>query len=202
MGKGMIVLYLCFMLHRFVSGLRNGLLYREGEHAKDTLIGMSIGMPLLVLVSVLQIPHLSRWAFLSDSTALLGITLAWLLGTLFTMAIVLPFVGVVNRYTKDVHLWTLLEQSAFAALLAISGPYGLAVAILAVYPAAVLQKGTINLVSSLPWNYHGTDDATGATYGLPSLGMSLPRRSARMRLLLAAISIILFTILTIYTWPK
>lgn len=184
----MILLFFCFLMHRFLSGWRNGLIYREGERARDVVTGIALAMPLMPLIAVWGAAYLHPWPF-GEKYALWIVAGGWLFGTLATIVAVLPHWGVNNRFVADLHLWTLAEQTAFSGLLCAVGPFGLIAAVCGVYPAVVVQKITINLISGLPWNYHGTDNPTGETFGVPALGIQVPRMGFNIRIVLAVVSL-------------
>lgn len=95
-----------------------------------------------------------------------------------------------NKYIADLHLKTTLESIFFSGLCAVSGLVPLLACLFAVYPGVILQKIAINLLSGLPWNAEKTDDETGRTYGIPSLGIKIPRLNFQKRIILATISIV------------
>lgn len=90
----------------------------------------------------------------------------------------------------DIHLWENFVTGGYMVFLVIAGA-NILLLICSVYPALILHKGFINLGSKLKFFDEATDDPTGKTYGIPALGIKIPRLNTKWRLLLAGISLVL-----------
>ncbi len=100
---------------------------------------------------------------------------------------------------RDIHLYESIYGILLPALFALGGSNMIWV-VASTYPGLVIHKGLINLGSGKGWWYHGTDDATGATYNIPLLGIKIPRRSVRLRQVLAVLSLLAFGLSYALDW--
>jgi hypothetical protein len=100
-----------------------------------------------------------------------------------------------NKFINDLHLKTTLESMFYTGLCLVSGFWPLVACVLAVYPGVVCQKIAINELSGLNTLDEQTDDPTGETYGVPSLGIKIPRQSFTTRIILAIISLVIIIFL-------
>ena len=188
----MNTLILLSIARYFASGLRNGFIYNNKPTAAllasiatlactfaagyFCIIGMGWGFrssPLTVFIDVAQIGCVAAAA----------------------IATVLCRVRSKNEYINDFHLKTTLESMAYTGLCLVSGFWPLVACILAVYPGVVLQKIAINELSGLNTLDEQTDDPTGETYGIPALGIKIPRQSFTTRIILAIISLVIIIFL-------
>lgn len=188
----MLTLFIARYLHVLFSGIRNGLIYKGGKiskggkYTKTYQILYVIMMVVIVLLSILQATKLQYWHIvpiwvsisLIAGCALLSVAATWLTIDIF-------------GFIDDLHLWTAAESAMCFAMFCAFGHQGAIAAILCVYPSVIAQKIVINSMSGLPWNHEGTDDPTGQTYGIPTLGIKIPRQTFKTRFILAGISILL-----------
>lgn len=106
--------------------------------------------------------------------------------------------GWISKY-KDIHFWENLVTGGYVLFLTLTG-YNILLLICSVYPALIIHKGLINLGSKLSFFAEATDDATGKTYGIPLLGIKIPRSSTKIRLLIAGLSIIATVSILYFNW--
>jgi hypothetical protein len=184
------ILFIYFILHRFLSGVRNGMMYNNKVESEHPII-IALGMSAITLFIMRILLDQQGWYFIPDQLMKYGILLAscGCIASVF-LALNYKFRFLHYKYTTDIHLWTLLEQSLLGSAFIIAGLDSLVCAVLAVYPSVIAQKTMINLLNNQDWNYEGTDDPEGKYYGLPSLGLKIPRITHNIRLTLAIISII------------
>lgn len=100
---------------------------------------------------------------------------------------------------KDIHLWENFVTGGFVIWMSLSG-YNILLICCSVYPALILHKGLINMGSGLKFLDHATDDPTGKTYGIPLLGIKVPRMNTKMRLIFACLSIVAAVVIMIEGW--
>jgi hypothetical protein len=151
------------------------------------------GMSVLLFLASAKLFFIENWAFLNQA-AQDCLSLGCVVVSLASTWLAFGYLGSTNKYIKDLHLWTLLEQTALAGVY-LFGAGKLSIILLlatAVYPSVVLQKIAINTLSGAAWNYNGTDDPNGNYYNIPSLGIKIPRESFNLRIILALVSIIVF----------
>ncbi len=190
----MLHLYLAFITHRLLSGVRNGCIYASVE--RDSLkwaVLAAAGMSALLFLTASRLWFAPDWAIIPQwisTAAVCGCLMVSLASTWLAFGIL----GDGNKYIRDIHLWTWLEQTALAGmyLFGFGSWHILLVLAFSVYPSVVLQKMLINGLSGLPVLYEGTDDPTGATWGLPSLGIKIRRSGFKIRILLAVLSLAAF----------
>ena len=190
-----MIIYALFIVHRALSGAVNGAQYgglpRLRAVLTDALAGVTVFVCFWALLEAFEVwGAVPRWRLV-----------CWTLGILGSVTVVLltdQAHAQSTRFPGDVHLFTYLQQAVLAATLVVLSnpwwalPFDLA---LAIYPAVFLQKIAVNLLGGNRWDYAGTDDATGQTWGVPSLGIRVPRiRSMRVRAWLAIGSILAFAI--------
>lgn len=192
-GEIIIHLAIAFFLHRLLSGARNGMLYAPKEAAPYA--AAVVGLPMTVVAVLLAViaGRLPGWSFLPDYNHITS-------GVAVVLTAAFSFMALrynnqnAGKYEKDLHLWTQAEQMAVSVPMLLAGPLGLIALACMVYPAVLVQKSIINSFFGLSWRDDRTDDETGATYSIPSLGMKIPRLTQKIRAILAAISIaVLFT---------
>lgn len=196
----MLSLYLAFILHRFFSGIRNGCIYTASDrNSLRWAVLAAVGMTVILFLSVSRLWFTPDWAFLPEwigEVGALGCALVCLASTWLAFGIV----GGKNKFVRDLHLWTLVEQTSLAGLFLLGcGSWEMiALLLLAVYPSVVLQKMAINGLIGKNLFYEGTDDPNGKYWSLPSLGIKVSRSCFRFRIPMAIISIIAYTYLTIW----
>lgn len=169
----------CF---RIISGAQNGAFYAR-RHGLGAFI--SVVMLFIALASMAAMPPWLPWGLAVGAA-------------ISTAGIYLSFGRPQWRYA-DVHLWELFATGAYTLAWCASGANILLIAA-GVYPSLLLHKGLINWGGGHPFLYHGTNDATGATYALPLLGWHVPRTSLRARLVLAALSVVAAIVVLATGW--
>jgi hypothetical protein len=191
-----ITLLLISIARYFLSGLRNGFIYDQNYKPAATanlaaLFCLYVAGYYCIVGYGWNIPNWPARSAIHgfiDTTQIVFVALS-------AIASILVLVRSENKYVNDLHLKTTLESVFYSGLCAVSGLVPLLACILAVYPGVLLQKIAINLLSGLPWNAEQTDDETGATYGIPSLGIKIPRLNFTKRIVFAAISLVAAIIL-------
>lgn len=191
----MIIFWITYILHRALSGVRNGMIYDGGNRARNAVFIPTIGLWITPLIAIMQAYMSQPWQFLLPQARLLwSILVGYIaLGVVSYMAI--SRLRGRHRYpAARLHTWTFFEQVFASALWFLFGWEATLAAILAVYPALVIQKAIINRFSLLPWNDERTDDPTGKTYALPLWGITIavPRIRHRWRMAFAIISTVVF----------
>jgi hypothetical protein len=192
----MITILLLSIARYLFSGLRNGFIYSANQNAalaaNFATIGCTLAAGYYCIVGYgWNIPN---WPVRSAIHGLIDTTQIGCVA-LSTIASILVLVTSKNKYINDIHLKTTLESAFYSGFCAVSGFTTLAACVLAAYPGVILQKIAINLLSGLAWNAEKTDDETGKTYGIPSLGIKVPRLNFTTRIILATISIVAAIIL-------
>lgn len=191
MGDVVIHASVLFVLHRLLSGVRNGTQYnRKPAAAKAPLLAL-LAMSLLSIILGAVVLNMHSWKFLPtwlSALKYLLIPASWVAGYFATQ------LHSSNKWLRDIHLWTEVEQLCLSGLLLLSGLAGVIVWACTIYPAVFTQKTVINRFCEMAWHEDRTDDPTGATYSIPALNLKIPRTTQKIRLILTAISIaILFT---------
>lgn len=182
--------FIYLFLFRCLSGAQNGFGY-----AKNDIWRMVFGGLMVLAIGF------TVWLFQPYNTLLKWFSLAWLaLGLLGTWGVEDSFNKKVNILPKSVHLWELTATTG--VLLAWVAAGGNLIYIFAsVYPSMILHKGFINIGSNLSFFDERTDDASGKTYSIKIpwkwarnlIGkdvISVPRMSTKIRLGIAAISLL------------
>lgn len=188
-----VALFFVFILHRFLSGVRNGMLYNPKEWQPMAPFLVS-GWMVIIALCVLHIAVREHWSLLPAQVSSMLNIMAFFL-TILCAIMTLQWARIAN---VDLHLWTQLEQMALSVPLILFGWQGLVVLACAVYPSVFFQKAAINRLTEESIWYNATDDATGATYSIPSLGLNIPRTQQRFRAWMAAASLLLFILFVIY----
>jgi len=173
--------FIFLFLYRSLSGLQNGLGYAgklRWRRVTTYTLAISAFLPFVVML---------------PGRPAAGILLAVLGGSIISA---LGAVGVedsfdseMNLLPTDVHLWEMLATSGVMISVVAAGGNLILVAA-SVYPALIIHKGLINTFGGLSWWDHRTDDATGKTFSIPLLGISVPRMGLRGRQAVAVVSII------------
>lgn len=170
-------------IHRALSGLQNGLGYAKKE------IWLWIVGAVLVFYPYLTAK--AHWLFYLFT----AVNLACVSMKMMSFTDDLKFL----KKLKDIHLWEGLVTGGFFVWMAISG-HNILMLLCSVYPALILHKGFINLGSGLKFLASATDDETGKTYGIPILGIKIPRSSTKFRLIVAGLSILAAAVVYFAKW--
>ena len=169
----MSVQLLSFILiasHYLFTGIANG-----GGYAKRPIV-QYLGIAGQVILAGVAL-HFVPLTFVN-------LALAFLASASFSLT-KLSFDGKVSF--GDVHLFTYLGTAFFCLLVC----YDISLlGLLGVYPGLLLEKGMINLGSNLDFFDDRTDDPTGETFGVPSLGIKVPRIGTAYRIPLAVLSLV------------
>ena len=162
-----------FILNRALSGIVNGLFY-AGNPLSWAVLGLLIAFTGYFLIHDLVL----NWCELSKFNRIMSIL--GIIGSITSLIMV----GISFRFPKsklsDIHLWTFSSQTTIAGTQTMSSKKwwkNLWWQLLAVSPAAFLQKLFINIIPGAKWNYSGTDDVTGKTWGMKLFGkhIKVPR---------------------------
>lgn len=208
MGADIASLFFAFTLHRFLSGIRNGMLYSPISRLRS-ISGWALAAPylvgvLMVVISVLAMQiafKAGAWSFVpyNLNAFIVGISLSLTnLCTYMALRYNAPNAG--GKYEQDLHLWTSLEQGFLSVPLVLCGWPGLIALGLSVYPSVFLQKVAINrFVGESIWD-NATDDPTGHTFAIPSLGIKIPRTTQRFRAWMSIGSILLLALVWIFQY--
>lgn len=185
--------YFSFIGVRALSGVVNGLFY----------IGSTFAWPVLILLLLASVFIAARklrktWKDMVGWKRVLGVigvvctgVSVFLVGASFTWPL-LSF--------SEIHLWTLASQTALAATTFICSKEfwtNLWWLLLAVSPSAFLQKMFINTLIGVGWDYKGTDDRSGRTWGMTLFGkrIKVPRlANMKVKLVIALICISVFLV--------
>ena len=161
------------------QGIANG-----GAYAGKSLVQyVGIALQVLLVGAVLLFVPLS----------FMNIALA----TLAVASIVLTKISFVGFKYGDVHLYTYLTSILFLLLVA----YDLSVfGALGMYAGLLLEKGFINIGSKLSFFDDRTDDIEGKTFGIPLLGIKVPRLRTEYRIPLAVFSLFLVGVAALYKY--
>lgn len=183
--------YFLFIINRALSGIVNGLFYAGSRWLFPVMV-IFMGLTLFQLIIDANWHGLTKFQFWMS---ILGIAAS-------LISIVL--LGVSFKFPKfkfnDIHLWTWVNQTAISGTYFFQKYKNWKWLLLAIYPAVFLQKLFINLLSGLRWDYIGTDDVTGKTWGMKIFGrkVKIPRLfrgNMYLRLGLALLSISVFIFL-------
>jgi hypothetical protein len=173
--------FVSYVAHRAISGGLNGAFY---GHLFPIAAIASMALCMLTMYGIAKYIEWSRlktWAKV--------MTILTLVGCILSIALTVASFTIPGLWFADVHLWTLMQQVCLAGALYFSGTDIMAL-LATVYPAVFMQKLFVNLLAGKRWNYRGTNDKTGATYGIPKLGINVPRiASMYIRLGLAIASV-------------
>lgn len=186
-----ILNYINFIADRALSGIANGLFYA----------GSAWSWPILVLLFAFTVfmtwrnlrknwSGMKRW---KRVLAVLGIAGSGL--SVLMVGFSFRFLG---SSFSEIHLWTWTTQTVIASTMFISSKRfwkNFWWLVLAVSPSAFLQKLFVNIFGRSKWNYAGTDDKTGKTWGFNLFGkrFKVPRVSDwRVRLVLSVVCIAAF----------
>ncbi len=188
-------------IFRAASGIQNGLGY---ANYKLTRTIVSVVLIIILVVTAIQflliggVDWLSVVAFIGVVISIVGI---W--------GVEDSFDPDYRWFPTDIHLWELLATGGISvAWVAMGGNIYLIIA--SVYPSLLLHKAAINIIprlAKMPWREairyffdHQTDDATGKTFRIPLLNISIPRLSLRGRKILAGISLVAAVVIAFTHW--
>lgn len=166
-------------VYRVLSGAQNAAGYARRKSLRQWMTGALLALAVAALAVTL---------FQSGPLAFR------LASGILMLASVAGIVGVEGGFARwqflpgDIHLWESILTGAMVMAFPLAG-WDVFGTLLSIYPALVLHKVLINLGGGNPWNYEGTDDATGETFTIPTLGISIPRATFGVRILIAIISI-------------
>jgi preprotein translocase subunit YajC len=183
--------YISFICDRALSGIANGLFYA----------GSAWAWPILILLFVFTVfmtwrnlrknwGEMKRW---KRVLAVLGVVASGVSVLMVGLSFRFP-----HSSFSEIHLWTWLGQTAIASTMFVSSKrfwknlWWLA---LAVSPSVFLQKLFVNVFGGSKWNYAGTDDKTGKTWGFSLFGkrFKVPRVADWwVRLILSVVCIAAF----------
>lgn len=168
--------FLLSFIYRVLSGVQNGLIYRGSE-----------GGDFLPVVAMFFIPFF----FLKYGGDFYGVRLcliSW--GFLLAMSLKRNFGNPRNGW--GVHEFETIGMYVFAAGCLFFSPLGF---LLSVYPSLILHKGAVNIGSGLDFFDQRTNDPTGRTFSF--FNLNIRRSTNTFRLILSAISLIIFFVLWI-----
>lgn len=192
MGDIVIHASVLFVLHRLLSGIRNGTQYNRKPAAENAPLLALLAMSLVSIILGAVVLNMPSWAFIPtwlSALKYLFIPASWVAGYFATQ------LHSTNKWLRDIHLWTEVEQLCLSAMMLLSGIPGVIVWVCTIYPAVFTQKTVINRFCEMNWYEDRTDDPTGATYSIPVLNLKIPRTTQKLRAILTAISIaLLFTL--------
>jgi len=172
--------FIIAFVHRVMSGMHSFFGYSK------KIEGLwAVGVSMMIYPWLVAKPH---WLFVLYF--LINILIVLMKTTSFDQE-VMKFM----RKYRDIHLWEELLTSGFVIWLTLAG-YNIIMICCSVYPALILHKGLINLGNRLKFFDSRTDDPTGKTYGIPLLGIKVPRSGTKFRLIMAGLSIVTATV----TW--
>lgn len=166
--------FLLLFVQRVLSGTVNGAGY--GQRGDLVLFFSAMHLGATAACCVLLPDEPARWIMLLP-TAALHLKAAVFLNFRF------PW-----KPANDIHLLETITVSVPMLLVCLSGN-SVCLAAASVYPALLLHKGFINWGGGTSFWNEATDDATGKTWGLPSLGIAIPRTGNRFRVAMAAVSV-------------
>lgn len=169
------------VLFRWLSGLQNALGY-AGRQRGRMIVSFAMAIMLIggMTLCFLMRPYWPANAIIGmlATTSIIG-----------TAGVEDAFNTDIRIFPRDIHLFELLATGGITLAWAVAGGNLITIAA-ATYPGLIVHKGLINLGAGLPFWHHGTDDATGRTFSIPLLGLSVPRLPQSGRILLAIASVV------------
>lgn len=169
-------------IFRALSGLQNGLGYGRRQLAR-AIISILMLLNVAALSIYLHLLPLLPWQHWLALCCLL-------ISAIGTLGVEDNFSARLQLFRQDIHFWELLATGGVTLACILMGLDLIGIAC-SIYPGLILHKGFVNTCSGLNWWYHGTDDATGKTFNVPLLGIRIPRMTLRLRIIFAAVSILL-----------
>lgn len=190
-----MITFIILVAHRAASGAQNGLGYAKSRMRNVATINLA-AMAMLGAILALVSP-LPAWqkglAIMAFAGSMIGVGMVDKAFAARKEGRTLP------KWKADIHLWENAITGGFLIGVVLYGA-NILMAVLAVYPGLILHKGFVNLGSRLTFFAGRTDDASGKTYGLPSLGIKVPRLSVRARIALAILSIAAAVLAARFGW--
>lgn len=178
-------------LFRFGSGIQNGLGY--GKYSRIRTFCSVLLMGVLLWADFIFIESLGYGWQCPVTLILTGISQAGVWGVEDS------FDKNYDLFPSDIHLWEMLATGGILLAWFIAGG-NLYLIGASIYPSLLLHKAAINIIpriKELGWTSafnsffdHRTDDATGKTFTIPLLNLSIPRLSLRARIILAILSVV------------
>lgn len=184
--------FFSFIANRGLSGIVNGLFYAGKRLWLPALIALTLFTGFQLITNIV-----SHWPEMSKLQRILSVL--GVIGSLVSSVLV----GLSFTKGLDIHLWTFMNQTSISSTYMITERKGKWWKnwwwlLLAVSPAAFLQKFFINKIPGLKWNYAGTDDASGKTWGMNLFGkrIKIPRLgNMKVKLIIALVCIGTFLII-------
>lgn len=172
-----MISFIVLFIHRTLSGMQNGYGYSRD---RDGMIMTTAAMCIVLLFGLAAMRVMGSFPHSAGGFVIVGYCVSVLTAVLVWRAF---------EEKRDIHLWELLATSTAFLTMIISGGDILG-CIFSVYPALILHKGFINVKSGLSFLDTRTDDPTGKTFGIPSLGIKIPRNGNTTRFILAGLSLV------------
>lgn len=185
--------YILFIVQRMLSGVLNGLFYASSPLALPFTI-LFMGFTAFFLIRSLRKawPYMKRWKHI--------LSIVGVITSVLTIGMVsLSFLKPLNPLS-EIHLWTFANQTAVESTLFLHHQRfwgNLVMLLLAISPAAFLQKLFINIIPGGRAFYSGTDDNTGRTWGftLFKRRFRVPRLgNMKVKLVLALLCVLLYVV--------
>lgn len=184
-----------FIANRGISGILNGLFYAGLINWGWIVVGILFLFTGFQLIQNLTF-HWSEMTQLNKWLAIVGIFVSLLSVVFVGLSFKFP-----TKWFSEIHGWTWLNQTAISGTLFISSknPWrNVWWLLLAVSPSAFIQKIFINRLSGLPWDYVGTDVASGKYWSMKIFGkqIKVPRLgNMKIKLVIAIVCILTFVII-------
>lgn len=175
--------FLYAFLQRVLSGLQSYAGYSRNVTVLVLMTGIMIFFPL--------VNYQSHWLFYT----FLFINLLVAYGKMVSFEI--GWMIKIKYRFKDIHMWESLLTGGYFIYLTLAG-YNIILLCCSVYPALLLHKGLINLGSGLHFFAEATDDPSGKTYGIPTLGIKINRSSTKFRIIVAGLSLVILGLVWIW----
>jgi len=183
-----------FITNRGLSGILNGLFYAGLINWGWIVVGILFIFTGFQLIQNLCF-HWGEMTQLNKWLATGGIFVSLLSVLMVGFSFKFP-----TKWFSEIHGWTWANQTAISGTLFISGkkPWkNVWWLLLAVSPAAFIQKIFINRLSGLPWYYVGTDVASGKYWSMKIFGrkIKMPRlANMKVKLVIAILCVLTFVI--------
>lgn len=175
-----MLLFTLLILFRALAGWQNGLGYAKKLKLSYFFYALQAVLLLGASLWIMKI-HGPGWQSVVGCLLLIVSFAA-------AIAVDLVFKKEFTGTWADIHFWEMFKTGGvtLAALFINSDLIPIA---LSVYPGLILHKAGVNLPLGLSFFYHGTDDATGATFSIPLLGWKIKRMGTRGRIIIAVASV-------------
>lgn len=179
-----MITFIILIIQRAASGAQNGFGYAKSRMQYIATLNLAAMAGLGATIALVS--PLPAW---QKGLAIMAFAGSMIGAGMVDMAFAARKEGrTLPKWQADIHLWENAITGGFFLGVVLYGA-NIIMAVLAVYPGLILHKGFVNLGSKLAFFAGRTDDASGKTYGLPSLGIKVPRLSVRVRIALAILSI-------------